>query len=116
MENHVDTIRNAIAKDASTEARAAGIAACRNILAELEPATAQALAPSPSPVISPDVIPQLVAMVKQMDVNQLLDVAIERLRALNAARPGAVQPAQPELPRALTFPLVPIPAVLKKAK
>ena len=44
MENHVDTIRNAITTDTSTEARAAGIAACRNILAELEPATAQALA------------------------------------------------------------------------
>lgn len=111
MENHVDTIRNAIATDASAEARAAGIAACRSILAELEPA--QALAPPPTPAISPEVIPQLVAMVKQMDVNQLLDVAIERLRALNATRPG---PVAADPPRALTFQLVPIPPITKKAK
>jgi hypothetical protein len=116
MEKHVDTIRNAIAPDASAEARAAGIAACRSVLAELEPTAPQALTATPAPVIPPEAITQLVAMVKQMDVNQLLDVAIDRLRALNAARPGPVQPAARDQPRTLTFPLVPIPAVLKKAK
>ena len=115
MDNHVDTIRAAIAADASADARAAGIAACRNLLAELEPTPTQELAPMPTLPggIPPEAIPQIVQMVSKMDLNQLLDVAIERLRTLNAARPG---PKLPDPPKALTFQIIQIPPTLKTAR
>ena len=106
METFVEAIRTATAADASVEARATGAAACRAVLASLEPAPAQALA-----VIPPDAVPQLLAMVGKMDLNQLLDVAIERLRALNAANPS---PKAEEPPRQLSFQLVPVPSTLKR--
>jgi hypothetical protein len=115
MENLVDNIRNAIAADASEDARAAGIAACRSLLSELEPPPTQALAPAQTlPAgIPPEAIPQIVSMVSKMDLNQLLDVAIDRLRTLNAARPG---PALPDPPKALTFQIIQIPPTLKTAR
>ena len=109
MENYAETIQTALASEASTEARAAGAAACRSVLATLDPTPPQESA-SPVPA---NVMPQLLAMLGKMDLNQILDVAIERLRAVNSAQPNA-KPIEPV--RALSFHLVPIPPVTQSGK
>lgn len=105
MDNTVETIRAALASDATEDARSAGVAACQAVLSTLSPSPA-----TPSPAIA-DAMPQLLAMMGKIDLNQLLDVAIERLRTLNAAKPGS---PMPEPPRGLAFSLVPIPPVVRK--
>ena len=95
MSDVVDAIRAAIAPDANSEARAAGAAACRALAARLDPAGT----PQP-PIIAPEVVQQLVGMLRTMDVDQVLDLAIAKLRtvgskdvapALPAARPFAIR-------------------------
>jgi hypothetical protein len=48
MDNIIETIRTALATDASAEQRAAGVTACRQALAALEPAPGQ-----PTPAMPP---------------------------------------------------------------
>lgn len=102
MENLIDSIRSALASDASTETRAGGAAACRTILAALESAPGQPMAAAA--VMTPDAskIADAVAMLRGVPADQLLDLAITRLRA---ALPAGVDvpAAQP-----LKFQLVPI--------
>ena len=98
MEELIDKIRAAMAADATAEARTAGAAACRCVLALIEP--------TPTPAIPPDVVPKMVAMVRGMDLDQLLGVAVERLRAVTTAR-GETVPTEP--PRSINIPMVPIP-------
>lgn len=106
MENLIESIRSALAPDASPETRTGGAAACRTILAALDSVPGQ---PMPAAaVITPDAskIASAVAMLRGVPPDQLLDLAIARLRA---ALPAGVQvpPAQP-----LKFQLIPIsPAV-----
>ncbi len=107
MNAFIEAIQTATAADASDEARATGAAACRAILATLEP-TSQ-LAPALPAALS-EHMPQLIAMVSKMDINELLDVAIERPRALNAANPSSTA-ATPV--RRMQIPLVPIPPTLR---
>jgi hypothetical protein len=101
MSDLVETIRTALVSDASAEARTAGAAACRCVLAMIEPPQA--------PVLSPDAVPQLVAMLGRMDLDQVLGVAIDRLRAVNAAR-GDI--GNEQKPRSIAFQLVPVPRAL----
>jgi hypothetical protein len=99
VENFFESIRAASAPDATTEARTEGVAACRAILAALgEPVASAPLAPpAPPPIAS------MVAALRGVPPDQLLDLAIQRLRA--ALPPGVeVPPAQP-----LKFHLVPAP-------
>ncbi|MFN0252730.1 MAG: hypothetical protein ACKV2T_38000 [Kofleriaceae bacterium] len=100
MEDLINSITMAISPDASPEARANGAAACRCIITALEP--------TPTALIPSDAMPQLIAMLGKMDLNQLLDVAIERLRALNAAKPSS---SPDPAPRPINFQLVPVPRV-----
>ncbi len=54
--------------------------------------------------------PQLIAMLETMDINQLLDIAIERLRKINAANlsPTAAAP--------MAIPVAPIPTTLRSRR
>jgi hypothetical protein len=101
MENVIDSIRAAIASDASPEAKAAGATACRAILTALESTPGQPLA---TPAIVPlggSQIASVVSALRGVPPDQLLDLAIQRLRA---ALPAGVDvpAAQP-----LKFQLIP---------
>src|ERR1700689_3583592 len=100
MDTLIESIRAAVVADANPEARAAGAAACRTILAALdgiagEPMTAAAAPPSP--------IAAVVSSLRGVPPDQLLDLAIARLRA--------ALPTGTEVPRVepLKFHLIPLP-------
>ncbi len=80
MENLLEQIRAAIVVDASLDARAAGVAACRTILAALDAAPGQPFAPA---VVTPtpSAIAAAVGALRGVPPDQLLDIAISRLRA-----------------------------------
>ncbi len=97
MTDPFDTIRSAIADDATPEARAAGAAACRAILGALEGTVAQ------PPAINASAVASLAAVLRSVPSEQLLDMAIAKLRS--ALPPGAhVPPVSP-----VKFHLIPIP-------
>ena len=99
MENILESIRAAVAQGAAPEAKAAGIAACRAILAALEATPEQPMIPPPA--VSP--IAAMVGALRGVPPDQLLDVAIARLRA--ALPPGTEVPA----PTPLKMQIVPLP-------
>jgi len=105
MLDPIEAIRAALAADATPETRSAGAAVCRSILAVLEPG----VAPQPAPLISPESVQQLVGMLGKMDVDQVLDVAIGRLRAMTAAngQPSIEEPARRMAIRMVQIPHVP---------
>lgn len=92
MDPLIQTIHAAIAPDASDEAKHQGALACRTILATLEPRPAQ----PPTPVASAAQITALVGALRGMPLDQLLDMAIDRLRkaVLNAGTAPAASPLQ----------------------
>ncbi|MCE9575702.1 MAG: hypothetical protein K8W52_21300 [Deltaproteobacteria bacterium] len=100
MDTLIDSIRAAITDGATDDTKRAGANACRAILAALDSEPATALA-APAPAIHAN----LIGALGRMDLNQLLDVAIARLRALNASNSNA--PPTPS--RGVAIPLVPIP-------
>ncbi len=103
MDALIESIRAAVAADASTEVRAAGVTACRTILTALEAVPGQPLAAA---VVAPPMVPPIAAIataLRGMPADQLLDLAIQKLRA--SLPPGAEPPrVQP-----LKFQLVPVP-------
>ncbi len=101
MENLLDAIRAAIAPEAAPEARAAGVDACRRILTALG---ATAVEPAAAPVAPPPLpIADIVSALRGLPAEQLLDVAIARVRSLLPAD-VKVAPTQP-----IKFVHVPIP-------
>ncbi|HEU0029886.1 MAG TPA: hypothetical protein VFQ53_04580 [Kofleriaceae bacterium] len=107
MEDLIESIRLAIAPDATDEARAEGATACRSILSALEAKPGEPLAtpavPAMATVPSPEAVASIVGALRSVPPEQLLDLAIARLRA--ALPPGQAAPAvQP-----VKFQLVPIP-------
>ncbi|HLL21739.1 MAG TPA: hypothetical protein VK427_06395 [Kofleriaceae bacterium] len=124
MDDLIETIRTAIATDASDETRAAGAQACRTLLTALdtkpgEPLTGEPPASSPpesagAPFAStwspPDphaAAHAIASVLRGMTPDQLLDLAIARLRA--ALPPGAAVPT----PEPVKFHLIHInPSVL----
>ena len=103
MENVIDSIRAAIASDATPEANAAGATACRAILAALEGTPGQPLAVPAVVPLNGSQIAGMVSALRGVAPDQLLDLAIQRLRA---ALPAGVEvpPAPP-----LKFNIVPVP-------
>lgn len=98
MEEAITAIRGALAPEANAEARAAGIAACRAVLGALEPTTTVAVAPPNAAAVA-----QIVGALRGVPPDQLLDLAITRLRA--ALPPGTeVAPVKP-----IQFHLIQIP-------
>lgn len=99
MDELLDTIRHALAPDAAPETRAAGAQACRAILAALEPQPAPAAAP---PGAAPLPIAELATAIRTIPLDQLLDLAITKLRSALPA--GADAPTV----KPLDFRLVPV--------
>lgn len=104
MDHLIDTIKNAIAQDASDEARAVGAQACRTILLALETPAGEPLAPpTETAAVAPTAaLHAVVAAMRTMPPDQLLDLAIARLKA---ALPAGTEAPQTQR---LLVPLVPI--------
>lgn len=98
MNDLLETIRISLASDATPDARRAGAAACRQILAGLEVATAQAQPPP----LNAQAIASVVAALRGVPPEQLLDLAIAKLRS---ALPADATVAQT---RPIKFHIVPI--------
>ncbi len=79
METHIETIRLAVAEDATVESRASGAIACRAILATLEPAHSNPIAPSRLEAAQ---IASIAATIRSVPMDQLLDLAIAKLRTI----------------------------------
>lgn len=108
MDNLLESIRVALSTDANDETRAAGAHACRTILAALDAKAGEAMTPAASdtaaPSASAEPIAQVVAALRGVPAEQLLDLAITRLRA---ALPTGVEAPRVE---PLKFHIVRLPA------
>jgi hypothetical protein len=103
MDTILETIRAAIEPNATAEARVAGAAACRMMLAALEGTPGEPMAAAvpatPSPIAS------IVGALRGVPPEQLLDLAIAKLRA--------ALPADTTVPRVepLKFHIIPMPTL-----
>ncbi|MBX3156781.1 MAG: hypothetical protein KF773_12315 [Deltaproteobacteria bacterium] len=105
MDNLLDTIRAAVAPDATDDIKAAGATACRTILTTLE---AKAGEPLAAAVTEPNPMATMVSMLRGVPPEQLLDLAIARLRSALPAG-TQVQQVQP-----MKFHLVAVPPLARK--
>jgi hypothetical protein len=94
----LEVIRSALANDVTEESRRAGAQACRTILASLEPPRVQ----QEPPPFNPAQIAGLVSALRGVPVDQLLDMAIAKMRA--------ALPAGTSVPRVepVKFQLIPV--------
>ena len=105
IDNVLVSVGAALAPDATSEARAAGATACRAVLAALEATPGQRLAAVvQGPPINASAIASAVAALRGVPPDQLLDLAISRLRA--------ALPAEAHVPSVapLKFHIIPISA------
>jgi hypothetical protein len=102
MEELLEAIRVATASDATDETKAAGVVACRAVLAALDAQAGAPLAPAPTPTIATPDIAALVAGLKGIPIEQLLDLAIAKLRPM-------VPTGQAPTVQKLTIPMLPVP-------
>lgn len=102
MEPLLEAIRAATVPDATDDIKAAGASACRTLLAALEAKSGEPLAqPASAPVATP--VEAVISAIRGMQPEQLLDLAIARLKA---ALPAEVTH---EPVKHLAVPLVPLP-------
>lgn len=101
MVDFVEAIRIAVSPDATPEARAAGVQACRAVLQALDETLPQT---PPAPRIDASQIANVVGALRGVSPDQLLELAIAKLR-------GAL-PAGTDVPRVepLKFHIIPLPA------
>jgi hypothetical protein len=78
MDSVLETIRSAVANDATAEQKAAGVQACRTILAALDAEPGKPLVP-----------PIAVSAPTRPSLDQVLDLAIARLTMIANARDAA---------------------------
>jgi hypothetical protein len=100
MEDVINAIRAAIAPDATPEAKSAGIAACRAVLGALNATPGQPIAAAPVPATP---VAAIVGALRGMPADQLLDLAIAKLRAALPAG-SEVAPVKP-----VAIPIIPVP-------
>ena len=100
MNELIETIRAAVADGATDDARLAGAAACRTILTALE-------ANAGEPMSLPQLGPALAAL-RNVPPDQILDLAIERLRAAVATRKPAELASTSAASHPLRFQIVPL--------
>ena len=108
MEAIIESIRAAVASDASPETRAAGADACRAILAALQAKPGEVLAPHPIPNAPPlnvSPIANVVAALRGMPADQLFDLVIAKLRTMVPSGADVARVAP------IKFQLVPRPGV-----
>lgn len=119
MEQLLDAIRAATAPNATDEIKAAGANACRALLAALEAKQGEPLAapppvatstPKETPLIDATQVQAAIRALGSMQPEQLLDLAITRLRAALPAG-AAVAPAQP-----VKFQMIPLPRVAARTR
>lgn len=103
MEALIEDIRLATATAATDEVRAAGATACRTILIALEAKPGESLAPPSAPTVPDSPIAAMVAGLRGVPVDQLLDLAISKLRTLVPAEPTST--AAPRI----SIPLIQVP-------
>ena len=103
MTDPIEAIRAAIADGATAEARTAGAAACRAILGALEASAGQPMATATP--IDTSQIASIVGALRGVPAEQLLDLAIAKLRSALPAD-AAVPPVTP-----LKFHILPIPPI-----
>ena len=96
MHELIETIRAAVAEDATAEAKQAGAQACRMILAALEGEPNEPVPPAPANPL---------AALARLDLDRALDLVIARLRA---ALPEDKRAALGERP-GMRIQLVPVP-------
>lgn len=99
MNDLLETIRISLAADAAPAARQAGAAACRTILVGLE----GGVPPSATPPLNASAIANVVTALRGVPPEQLLDLAIAKLRS---ALPAGVEPSSV---KPLKFHIVPVP-------
>jgi hypothetical protein len=100
MEDLLETIRTGVESDATAEARAAGAAACRALLIEVEARpteTPNVVLPEPAQVAA------LVRSLRGVPAEQLLDLAIAKARSLLPAD-VATAPVAPLNLKIIPFP------------
>jgi hypothetical protein len=100
MEDVINAIRAAVAPDATPDAKSAGIAACRAVLAALDATPGQSIGAAPIPATP---VAAIVGALRGMPPDQLLDLAIAKLRA---ALPADAQVAPVKV---VNIPIVPVP-------
>lgn len=103
MEKVIEQIRAALAQDATPDARTAGIAACRAVLAALEATPGAPMATATAAPTDTNPIASIVGALRGVPPEQLLDLAIAKLRAALPA--GTAVPAIAPL----KFHLIPVP-------
>jgi len=86
MDSLLEMIRAAVASNATTEQKAAGVQACRTIIAALDTEPGKPLVP---PIAMP--------ATTRPSLDQVLDMAIARLTMIANARDAAAVPAAPKL-------------------
>ena len=107
MDSLLDAIRAGVASDATDDARSAAAAACRTILSALEAQAGEPLATPTAAAPDAMTIATAIGALRNVPPEQLLDLAIARLRA--ALPPETAVPAvQPVKFHVVTLPrLVP---------
>lgn len=88
MQDLIDAIRAAVASGATTEQKAAGVQACRTIVAALDTEPGK-------PLVPPIALPAMTATRPTLD--QVLDLAIARLTTIANARDVAAVPTAPKV-------------------
>jgi len=83
MDAMIETIKRAVADDATSDAKKAGTQACRAILLALEAEPGTALVPAAG-TVSP---------LAGVDITQVLDLAIAKLRSVVGEDVASAQPA-----------------------
>lgn len=92
MEPLLEQIRHALLPDATPELRATAAQACRIVLAALEADEAAPATAAPSSPLPMDAMRAAVSALRGMPVDQLLDLAITRLKAAVPASEAAPVP------------------------
>lgn len=89
MDELITTIRAAVAEGATAEHKQRGVAACRAILTALDAAPGQALAAPAAATTAP---PNPFSVLRQLDVDQVLDLVIAKLRSISPTASPDLQP------------------------
>ena len=91
MDPLIEAIRTAVAPDATPEARAAGVVACRSILGALDAKAGEPLVAGPPAEAGP-VASAIASLIRTTPPDKLFDLMIDKLRALAPANTPPVAP------------------------